>query len=61
MAGVGALWPNAEGQPVDAGAQIPAIRRRQFVTFDKPQEQHRSNERAKGLERRGVVTNVAFE
>jgi hypothetical protein len=47
MAGVGALWPKAEGQPVDAGAQIPAIRRRQFVTFDKPQEQYRSNERAK--------------
>jgi hypothetical protein len=40
-------WPKAEWQPVDAGAQIPAIRRKQFVTFDRAQEQHRSNERAK--------------
>jgi len=46
MAGMGAKRPKAEWQPVDAGAQTPAIRRRPFVTFDKPQEQQRSNERA---------------
>jgi len=43
----GLVWPKAEWQPVDAGARLPAIRRRQFVTFDRAQEQHRFNERAK--------------